>query len=257
MGEWEAKTYQGQRASAKAGARAALNLVFPPQSLLTGAPTTGRNMESELWAAVRFLDDPCCAACGFPFEYDHGTAVLCGACSARKPSYRHARAAMAYDDDSRKLVLDFKHGGHTAGLSIFATHMARAGRAFLGDADFLVPVPLHRSRLLRRRYNQATILGRALAAQTGRAFDAGILRRAKKTSTQGGKSARERRRNVSGAFAVRERAKPRLKGAHIVLIDDVFTSGATLESCARALKKNGAGTVDALTLARVVKPARV
>ena len=229
----------------------ALNLVFPPQSLLTGQPSHGRDMESELWGAVTFLDQPCCACCGFPFEFTLGSDSLCGRCAARQPAYSRVRSAFQYDDNSRKLVLDFKHGGRTTGLSVFAGHMRRAGRDLLSDASFVVPVPLHPSRLRARRYNQSTLLARAVALPK---FDADILMRHRATLTQGSQSTRGRRSNVSGAFRIRQAAKPRLKGARITLIDDVFTTGATLEACARALKRAGSGPVDALTLARVVKP---
>lgn len=227
-----------------------LDTVFPPQSLLTGKAVSGRTMEAELWGAVQFLDNPCCAACGFPFDFDLGPDVLCGRCAARRPAYDRARSAFRYDDSSRKLVLDFKHGGRTAGLRVFAGHMRRAGRDALRGANYIIPVPLHPSRLRARRYNQSALLCRAIDK---RRFDPDILMRVKKTDTQGGKLAAQRRRNVSGAFAVRAGASARVKGKHVVLIDDVFTTGATLESCARALRKGGAKTVDAITLARVVK----
>ena len=236
------------------GLAAALDTIFPPQSLLTGAPLTARAVEGELWSHVQFLDDPCCAACGFPFDYDFGKWSLCGRCTARRPAYDRARSAMRYDDHSRQLVLNFKHGGRTAGLPIFDVHMRRAGRGLLDGADWLVPVPLHPKRLRKRRYNQSALLARRLSKSSGIAFAPDILRRVKNTDTQGGKSVSGRRRNVSGAFAVRGGYDEDVSGAHIVLVDDVFTTGATLEACARALKKGGARQVDALTLARVVKP---
>lgn len=231
-----------------------LDTVFPPQSLLTGRPVTAGDMEGELWAQVSFLDNPCCAACGFPFEFDVGKTALCGRCAARRPAYDRVRAAMRYDDDSRKLVLDFKHGGRTAGLKVFAGHMRRAGREFLPAADYLIPVPLHPARLRARRYNQSALL---CAAIDKRRFDPDILLRRKNTASQGGQTVSGRRRNVSGAFAVRPGAKDRLRGKNVVLIDDVFTTGATLEACARALRKGGAKSIDAITLARVVKPQDV
>ncbi len=231
-----------------------LDTVFPPQSLLTGRAVTAGEEEGELWASVTFLDDPCCLTCGFPFEFNEGRNALCGRCAARRPAYDRMRSAMRYDDSSRKLVLDFKHGGRTAGLRVFAGHMRRAGRDILPNADMIIPVPLHPKRLRARRYNQSALLCRAIDK---RRFDPDVLMRTKNTVSQGGQTVSGRRRNVSGAFAVRTGAAARLRGKRCVLIDDVFTTGATLESCARALKKGGAKSVDAITLARVVKAQSV
>jgi len=166
-----------------------------------------------------------------------------------------ARAGFEYDDVSRGLVLGFKHGGRTEGLHMFASHMRRAGRKCLDAADYIVPVPLHVSRRIKRRYNQSALLARALARISNPTFDPDVLMRHRATLSQGGRSASGRRRNVQGAFKVRDAAIDRVKGANIVLIDDVMTTGATLESCARTLKRAGAEKVSALTLARVVKAA--
>lgn len=235
-------------------ARRTVDIVLPPQSLLTGSLEAG-SIESDIWGAVTFLDEPCCHICGFPFEFDEGAFALCGRCSIKKPAYDVCRAGFKYDDVSRPLVLGFKHGGRTEGLKIFAAHMRRAGRIILEDADYLVPVPLHISRRVKRRYNQSALLARALSKMSAPSFDPDILIRHRATPSQGGRSASSRHRNVQSAFSVRQAALARLKGSHIVLIDDVMTTGATLESCARTLKHGGATKVSALTLARVVKAA--
>jgi len=230
----------------------AVDIVLPPQSLLTGSVDTG-GIEGDIWGQVNFLDEPCCRICGFPFEFDEGKEALCGRCVVKRPAYHSARAAFQYDDLSRSLVLGFKHGGRTEGLGVFAAHMRRAGRGFLGEADYLVPVPLHYGRRVKRRYNQSSLLARALARITAAEFNPDILMRHRATPTQGGKTASGRRRNVQGAFRVREGVGGAVKGAKIVLIDDVMTTGATLESCANTLKRAGVSQVCALTLARVVK----
>jgi len=231
-----------------------MDTILPPQSFLTGDVSIS-GIESELWAKLRFLDAPCCHVCGFPFDYDMGPEVLCGRCVVKTPHYRFMRAAFEYDDVSRRLVLDFKHGGKTAALPMFAKHMARAGRHYLDAADFIVPVPLHYRRRLKRRFNQSALLARHLARHVPARFDPDMLYRFRATPTQGGLTAINRRRNVQGAFRVKPAAKARLKGAHIVLIDDVLTTGSTLEACTRTLLSEGASFVDGLTLARVVRPA--
>ncbi len=233
-----------------------VDIVLPPQSLVTGH-IRDAGADGGIWSKVNFLDEPCCRLCGFPFEFDQGSDMLCGRCAVKKPAYDMARAAFQYDDVSRSMVLEFKHGGRTQGLAAFAAHMRRAGRAFLPEADALIPVPLHYSRRIKRRYNQSALLGRSLARISVPDFNPDSLVRERATQTQGGKSASGRRRNVQGAFAIREGHKNRLAGAHIVLIDDVMTTGATLESCARTLKRAGAKRVDALVLARVVKAAAI
>jgi len=234
--------------------RRLIDVVLPPQSLLTGRVETSL-MEGDIWAAIRFLDEPCCHICGFPFEFDEGALALCGRCSIKRPAYDMARAGFEYNDISSPLILGFKHGGRSEGLQMFSAQMRRAGRKCLKGADYLVPVPLHYSRRVKRRYNQSALLARYLARITAPTFDPDILLRRRATPMQGGRSASARRRNVQGAFKVREPALERVKGAKIVLIDDVMTTGATLESCARTLKRAGASHVTALTLARVVKAA--
>lgn len=247
------------RAVARRSGNAALDVVYPPQSLLTGASSTGLTIESELWRAVTFLDEPCCEACGYPFEFDlvaySDDGTYCAACTAIPPAFDRVRAAFAYDDMSRKLVLDFKHGGRMMGLPVFTAHMARAGRDMLSKADFIIPVPLHHKRLRTRRYNQAAILARALSKASPATFDPDILKRVKNTAPQGGQTDLSRAENVRAAFTVRPASRARIAGTHIVLVDDVYTTGATLQACAKTLRKAKVAHIDALCLARVVKPA--
>ena len=223
--------------------RLVLDTVLPPTD------------DSELFMQLTFLDEPCCALCGYPFDHQMAGLVgelTCASCLARPPAFDTARAAMAYDDASRPLVLAFKHGGHTDRLARFAAQMQRAGRHALAEADRLVPVPLHRARLMRRRYNQSLLLARALGRRTGVAVDGRALVRTRATPSQGGLSAVGRMRNVGGAFRVPD--TERVRGRRLILIDDVMTTGATLNACARTLKRAGAARVDALCLARVVRP---
>ena len=226
------------------GGRLVVDTVLPPTD------------DTALFRTLTFLDEPCCASCGYPFEHQTvGLAAFdlqCAACLARRPAFATARAALQYDEHSRGLILAFKHGGHTDRLSSFAAQMQRAGRVALANADALVPVPLHRTRRIKRRFNQSVLLANALAKRCGVPVAADALMRAKRTPSQGGLSAVGRRRNVSGAFAVRD--PEAVRGKRLVLIDDVMTTGATLNACARVLKRAGAARVDALCLARVVKP---
>lgn len=238
------------RRRVKAAGGAVIDTLLPPQELLGLAADP---ISKRMWADVTFLDAPWCEACGFPFEYAVQGGSLCARCSVRRPAYHRARSAMAYDDGSRALILSFKHGGRTEGLASFAAQMRRAGRDVLTDADMLLPVPLHPSRLIKRRYNQAALLARALAKITPVTYAPDILFRSRKTDSQGGFNARARAENVRGAFSVKKPA--RIQGKNLVLIDDVLTTGATLEACARTLQQAGAERVDGICLARVAKAA--
>ena len=237
-----------------------VDIILPPQPLFRpqrGYPNLGA---AESWADVHFLDEPCCEFCGFPFDFNmpgfaNAPLASCGRCAAKKPAYDRARAAFVYNDASRSLVLRFKHGGETEGVKMFAAQMLRAGRKLIAEADIIIPVPLHRRRLAKRRFNQSALLARAISKQSGVPFDSHSLLRKRHTPSQGGQSYVGRRRNVSGAFRVSP--KSNLKGLSILLIDDVMTTGATIESCARTLKRAGARRVDAIMLSRVVKPASV
>ena len=236
-------------------ARWLADLVWSPLSALSNAPV-GRpgELTPQDWSKIVFLEAPWCSACGVPFPYPAGEGALCGACAARAPVYSRARSAFVYDAQSRTLVLSLKHGGRTDALAAFGPWMARAGAECLAGADVLLPVPLHPRRLRQRRFNQSFLLARAVSRASGVPLDAHVLRRVRATPSQGGLSAKGRARNVAGAFAVREAAKAGVKGRRFVLVDDVFTTGATLEACARALKRAGAEDVSAITLSRVVKP---
>jgi ComF family protein len=158
---------------------------------------------------------------------------------------------MRYDDSSRQLVLALKHGDRLHLAPTLAQWMRRAGAELLAGADLLVPVPLHWTRLFARRYNQAAVLALAMAKSAGLAVSADCLIRHRRTPSQGRKNALARRRNVAGAFALRRAGE--VRGKNILLIDDVLTTGATVEECARVLKRAGAARVDVLALARAVR----
>jgi ComF family protein len=168
--------------------------------------------------------------------------------------FRHARAALRYDTQGRRLILPFKHADRTELASVLAPHMARAGAALLRDADLLVPVPLHRGRLFRRRYNQAALLAQAVARIADRPAVPDALRRERATASLGEKSATERTAEVAGAFAVRPSRAKQIVGKQVLLIDDVMTSGATANACADVLLAAGATSVDVLVAARVPDP---
>jgi ComF family protein len=207
------------------------------------------------WPAFCFIAAPHCSRCGTPFAEPIGDEAQCGACLRRPPRFRKARAALVYDDKSRRLVLPFKHGDRTDMARAYGRWMARAAGELLAEAELIAPVPLHWRRLFTRRYNQALLLARAVARDGAAQLAPDLLRRARWTGSQAGLKAEERRRNVRRAFAVHPRWREAVKDKAVLLVDDVLTTGATAEACALALQRAGARHVDVLTLARVVRPA--
>ncbi len=229
------------------GLRGAQDLVFPHQALDGSGHTQTTGLPAEAWSKIHFIDAPVCSGCGAPYAYDTGSR--CAACLARPRAFARARAACLYDEASRDLILQFKHADRTELVPLFVRWLSRAGADILAEADTIAPVPLHRGRLLKRKYNQAAEIARPLARRQGLAYLPDALVRRKATDSQGGKSGSGRRRNVAGAFEVARPAA--VAGKAIVLIDDVLTTGATAEGCARVLLKAGARSVDILVLARV------
>ena len=232
---------------------ALVDLLFPPLCISCREPLGGgHGFCGSCWSGIAFLDGPMCACCGLPFPFDPGEGTRCAACVAHPPSYDRARAIFAYDENSRASILALKHADRLDLVPGFAHWLGRTGAMLLDGSDLIVPVPLHRIRLWQRRYNQAAELARALGRRTSKAVAVRALERIRSTESQGAMvSARGRRRNVLGAFQV---PNPReVADRRILLVDDVLTTGATAEACARALKQAGAAGVQILALARVVK----
>ncbi len=218
-------------------------------------------MAAEAWNRIRFLDNEGCDMCARPFDGLHfgvggqeGLGNLCQACEAKPFPFVKTRAACVYGEASREIVLGFKHGDRLDLRPMLVRWLQRAGAEILSEADAVVPVPLHWTRLLGRRYNQSAELARPLARLTGIEYLPDSLHRVRMTKQQG-RSPEARWDNVRNAFALPKGEEKRIKDRHVVLIDDVFTTGATLRACAVTLLKAGARRVDTLVLARAVPVA--
>ena len=239
---------------ARRGTAGLLDVLLPPQCLRCRIPVDRQGLLcGSCWREINFIVPPYCAICGLPFAHDEGQDAICGACARKAPSFDHARSATVYDDASRPLLLGFKYGDRTEAASALAQWLYRAGDGLVDAADLIVPVPLYRWRLWRRRYNQSALLAAALGKISGRDVISDLVVRHRSTKSQRGLTPGERRRNVRGAFAVPVHHRSRVQRACIVLVDDVLTTGATAEAVAAALRQAGARQVDVLTLARVVR----
>ena len=232
-----------------AATRRALDLVLPPQALDGGARPQTVGLSAQAWSRIAFIEGPVCDGCGLPFEYDQGPGVRCPACAARPSAFARPRHTCLYDDHSRDLILKLKHADRPELAALFSLWLSRAAAELLEAAEVVAPVPLHPLRLFARRYNQAAEIARPLARRAGLDYLPDALARTRDTKSQGGKSGRGRRMNVRGAFVVADSA--RVAGKRVLLVDDVFTTGATAEACAKALLAAGAAGVDVACVARV------
>ena len=232
-----------------------LNLLLPPRCCHCGKTVLSEHTLCEkCFNQINFISAPYCKLCGMPFENekDANLNLVCAACASKKKVTRMDRSAMFYDDFSKKLILDFKFYGRTQNAQILTKWLYAAGAdIFLEGVDLIMPVPLSYRRLLRRGYNQSAILARLLAKQTGVKVDVLNLKKTKHTPPQSLLAGNARLKNVKNAFRLQKEDK--VRGKRVVLVDDVLTTGATLNECAAVLKKAGALSVDTLTIARVKK----
>ena len=231
-----------------------VDLLYPPR-----CPVCGEGIAQQVglcvacWDELAIPGEPACARCQRPFGSDAMAGdAICAPCLARPPRHDGIAAGTIYNDTARKLVLAFKHGRRIA-LAPMLARLIAARLPVLDEEWLVVPVPLHRWRLWRRGFNQAALIGRELARLTGGRLAVDALVRRKRTPMLGGLGRAARARTLAGAIAVDPRWAERLRGANIVLVDDVLTSGATSEACVAALKRAGAARVIVACFSRVLE----
>jgi ComF family protein len=230
-----------------------VDLVLPPR-----CPGCGVLVQDDLqfcgecWSALRFISEPACTSCGKPFADGRDADQQCAECLAQPPMHDGIKAAVLYDDLSRSIVLRLKHGGKIGLARLVARHLERHLPDDIGDI-VLVPVPLHRWRLWRRGFNQSILIARALASRRGLKVETGVLRRIRATPPLKGMTRKQRAVAVRGVFDIPVRQRPRIAGRHVLLVDDVYTTGATANACVRLLKKAGAARVTIFCWARVLR----
>jgi ComF family protein len=231
--------------------RQLLDFALPPRCPGCGSVTQAdHSFCLGCWQSLHFLGDPCCACCGHPFAHESGEGALCGSCLAYPPRFDRVRAAVAYGEVARKVALKLKYAGRPGVAETLARFMARHVDAGESEA-VLMPVPLHRWRIWKRGYNQSALIARALARRTGLRSEMDLLKRVKATPPLRGLGRKERAETVRGAFVVPPERKAEAKGRTFILVDDVFTTGATAGACAKALKRAGAARVEVICWARV------
>jgi ComF family protein len=240
------------------GLRRLADLIVPPQCLICRERVLEPgSLCGACWQKLVFIEEPCCDRLGVPFAYDQGESAVSAAAEADPPPWNRARAAVAFNDTARELIHALKYRDRHEAALIMARLMARAAQSILPNTHAVVPVPLHRRRLWRRRYNQSALLGRHLALLTGCRFAPEVLVRQRPTRQQVGLDHEERRKNVRRAFTVPAHMSPFVTGQNLLLVDDVLTTGATASAATEALRRAGARRVDVLTFALVLEPKRL
>ncbi len=204
----------------------------------------------EDWNKLQFLQNPACDICFQPFEFEVSGQITCGKCLQKRPEYFKALAVLNYDETSRSLITKFKYFDQTNLAKYFAELMFKQAKEILPDIDFIAPIPLHKFRIIQRKYNQSALLAKNIAASGGKKMLLDLLIRTKNNKPQASLNQKMRKQNVAGIFKVKEKYLSEIKGKNILLVDDVITTGATAESCCKVLKKSGAEKIYVLTLAK-------
>jgi ComF family protein len=234
----------------KAFSDAIKNILFPIRCINCSQFVDTKGICNSCWKQITWISDPKCKICGTPFDTD--IYDICPSCLAHKPHFDQAMAVFEYNDASRNIVLGFKHNDRTYLAKQAAGWLWRSCDQHLHSVDLIIPVPIFFWKRLVRKYNQSELLSLELSKLTKIAYAPDILLKTKNTTQQEGLSGNRRRKNVIGSFGVAEKHQQRLKNKRILLVDDVFTTGSTVDECAKVLKKHGAISVMVITLARVV-----
>ena len=240
------------------------DFILPPRCMSCGGKTISHaHLCGTCWSGLEFITNPHCHCCGYPFEFESPTDSLCGVCLKETPIYDWLRSPLVYGDVSKSLILKYKHGRMSEMAPVFTKLIGRVLANLPDDTvsdvpeleckPIFIPVPLHWTRLFQRRFNQSALLAQQLAENFNGEYNPRILKRHKATKSQGGLGRRERARNVVGAFSIDKNIGNQLKNQKIILVDDVYTTGATVSACAKILKKHGAKSVGVVALVRVIK----
>lgn len=232
--------------------RQSLDLLFPPQcGLCREIIADNGEICGDCWQKLNFISAPLCEVCGYPHEFDMGEGAQCAACMANPPQFHGHRSALYYDEHSKRLVHDLKYYDKPIMVRRLGQWMAQAAAPWLElENAILVPIPIHRYRLWKRKYNQAALLAKTIAKHHAVEVELEGLLRVKNRPPQASLPRAKRLKNLGNAFAVNP--KMNIKNRPVILVDDVMTTGATVNACAKLLKKSGSGRIFCITLARTV-----
>lgn len=232
--------------------RSLVDYALPPRCPICGTTVDADNRFClHCWRQLDFLARPWCVACGLPLAFDHPDNIKCAKCLMEPPIHDGVRAVVRYDDRSSLIAMRLKYGTRLGLAKLIAEHLQKFAAEYSENA-IIVPVPLHPTRLWRRGFNQSVLIGRELAKSSGIALDYGVIARSKITPPLRGMSGIQRQRAVGSAFASSADAHHRIAGKSVILVDDVYASGATTNACARLLKRAGAEQVFVFCWARVI-----
>lgn len=236
----------------KETSKSLIDYLFPPVCLNCLTPLEEpHKVCSDCWQNIEFLVAPLCEIKGTPFPFDLEPGTISATAIKNPPEYDKARGVAAYQGTMKDLIHKLKYNDRHELLNLLVNWMKFSGKELIQQSDLIVPIPLYKSRLWERRFNQSALLAKRLSEQTKTPYDCSIFHRKKKTRSQVGLTSKERYQNLKNAFIIEEEKRSKLQGKSILVIDDVITTGATINSAAIALKKSGARSVNILSLAIV------
>jgi ComF family protein len=226
------------------------DLLFPARCFLCNSITAETGLCVDCWQEINFISPPYCKKCGHPFDVEIDKNVLCGNCISSPPPYKQAFGLFKYDEHSRKIIHKIKYSDKTNFIPYFTNILSFGAKEIIGKVDIILAVPMHRLKYLSRKYNQSQLIAYNLAKQNRKLYYPDLIIKAKVNKPQSGLSKKERKANVAGVFAVKEKYRATMKGRKLLLIDDVMTTGETINACTKLLLKKGCKSVYVLTLAR-------
>jgi len=227
-----------------------INLIFPARCIACESYNTQADLCSPCWSQLTFITRPYCNLCSLPFAYEDEADSICGHCIKQKPQYDQAISILKYDDDSQKLIHKFKYRDQLHILNYLVNLMSNIGKDIIQEADIIIPVAMYKYKLLKRGYNQAALLAMKIASKNKILYLPQVLIKKKNSPAQAGLKKEERIKNIKNTFELNAKFIKRIQGKKILLIDDVITTGSTIDECCKILSKANPSKILVLTLAK-------